>query len=113
MPAGALRCAWRLRRRGAVRLPQASLGSRNNRKDHPAQGDAYGLTIKPGRQAMGMLFAVTVTAGDAVRNGAAGLAVPGLIERDHETFSEPRFDLVPNHSFPLSGRNNYLQQLFS
>jgi hypothetical protein len=50
-----------------------------------------------------MFGAGTQTAGCVVADGAAGLAVPRLIERDRATFSGPRDDLMPHQSLPLAG----------
>jgi len=46
-----------------------------------------------------MVGAGTGTAGDVVADGAAGLAVPRLIERDRATVG----DLMPDQSIPRKG----------
>ena len=83
------------------------LWGRDDGKDHPSQGNAYGFAIQPRSQPLGMFWAGTVTAGRVVADGAAGLAVPRLIERDYATLSGPRDDLMPHQSIARRKSNNH------
>ena len=96
----------RVRQRGAVRLCWKFLGSRNDGKEHPGRGNPYGFAfaIQPLGQPLAMFGAGTGTTRHAVRDGAAGLAVPCLIERDRATLSGPIDDLMRHRPIP-TGRN--------
>ena len=98
MPLPALQGARGVRfpRRGAARLRLKFLGSRNDCKEHPGRGNPYGFAfaIQPKGQPLVMVGAGTGTTHLIVRDGAARLAVPRLIERDRATLSGPIDDLM-------------------
>ena len=95
----------RVQQRGAGRLHWKFLGSGDDGKEHPGPGNAYGFrfAIQPRSQPLGMFGAGTGTTRRYVCDGAAGLAEPRLIERDHATLSGPIDDLMGHESIPLAG----------
>ena len=91
--------------RGAGRLHRKFLRSWDDGKEHAGRGKAYGFrfAIQPQVQPLIMFGAGTGTARCKVRDGAAGLAEPRLIERDRATLSGPIDDLMGHESVPLAG----------
>ena len=96
------------------------LGNRDDGKEYAGRGNAYGFgfAIQPRSQPLGMLGAGAGTTGHIVCDGAAGLAEPRLIERDHTTLSGPIDDLmrmrhrcIPTDRNITSGENPQKQKL--
>jgi hypothetical protein len=84
---------------------RAFLGGWDDCKEYPGRGNPYrfAFPIQPQRQPLVMFLAGTGTASPVVRDDAAGLAVPRLIERDRAAFS----DLMPHQSIPRQKNNNF------
>ena len=95
----------RFPRWGAVHLLWKFLGRRDDGKKHSRLGNPYGFAfaVQPPIQPVVMFGAGAGTASPIVGDGAAGLAVPRLIERDHATLGGRRNDLPPHQSIPLAG----------
>jgi hypothetical protein len=87
----------------------AFLGSRDDGKEHPSRRNPYwfAFAIQPQGKPLVMFGAGTGTASPVVRDDAAGLAVPRLIERDRATIRWRRDDPVSHRNILLAGSNNY------